>query len=64
MGKPEFEVGQRVDHRSVPCKRAGLVENVRPIGERFYYVVRFASCTAEFAEDELRPAGGDPKPVL
>lgn len=51
--EPEFQVGDRVDHKTVFCKRNGRVESVIERTVYNVYRVRFAHCSGDFFESEL-----------
>lgn len=54
--EPKFSVGDRVDHRSIPCKKEGRIEAVIERTVYIVYRVRWCGCSGDYFEGELEPA--------
>jgi hypothetical protein len=51
--QPQFQVGDHVNHKFVPCKQEGRVEAVIERTVYNIYRVRWCGCVGDYYENEL-----------
>jgi hypothetical protein len=55
--QPQFQVGDHVNHKNVPCKQDGRVEAIFERAAYNLYRVRWCSCVGDYYENELVKSG-------
>lgn len=54
---PKYQVGDRVDHKTVLCKKNGVVIDIFERTVYVLYGIKWCACKGDFYENELVPAG-------